>query len=100
MREVIRPDLTKFNLFHDDLLLRKTEARSATAERSIAREGALLGGYGQGTVFFSEIPIPGLAGETGASGDVGTVYPTEGLKIGGIEIAPPTYGPPRNPPPM
>jgi hypothetical protein len=26
-------------------------ARSAAAERSIAREGALLGGYGQGTVF-------------------------------------------------
>jgi hypothetical protein len=43
---------------------------------------------------------PGLAGETGASGDVGTVYPLEGLKIGdGVEVVSPKYGPPRNPPP-
>jgi hypothetical protein len=30
----------EFNLFHDDLLLPKTEARSATAEISVPREGS------------------------------------------------------------
>ena len=44
---------------------------------------------------------PGLAGETGPSGDVGTVYPLEGLKIGdGVEVVSPKYGPPRNPLPI
>jgi hypothetical protein len=53
-----------------------------------------------GLHFFQWNTDPGLAGETGASGDVGTVYPLEGLKIGGVEIVPPIYGPPWNPPPI
>jgi hypothetical protein len=43
---------------------------------------------------------PGLAGETGVSGEAGTVYGLDGLKIGrGIEGTLSSKGP-RNPPPM
>src|ERR1700686_3096459 len=40
---------------------------------------------------------PGLPGETGASGDCGTVYGIDGLKCGCIEGAPSSSGGPERP---
>ena len=66
--------------------------------RKIAKHATFTSLSGLFIVSYSWNIDPGLAGETGASGEVGTVYPLEGLKIGdGVEVVSPKYWPAAEP---